>query len=65
MSDDGQGNGERNELIIRIQPGEAVTMNLNMKTPGFTNAPVVSNMDLLYDNKFQPYRKKYQMHIQD
>lgn len=58
MFDDGQGNGERNELIIRIQPGEAVTMNLNMKTPGFTNAPVVSNMDLLYDNKFPTLSKE-------
>jgi glucose-6-phosphate 1-dehydrogenase len=58
MFSDGQGNGQRNELVIRIQPGEALTMKLNVKTPGFKSAPIASNMDLLYDNKFPNLSKE-------
>ena len=47
---------EKNELVIRIQPGEALTMKLNVKSPGFANDPIVSNMDLLYSDKFPKHQ---------
>ncbi len=49
---------EKNELVIRIQPGEALTMKLNVKSPGFANDPITSKMDLLYSDKFPKASKQ-------
>lgn len=42
----------RNELVIRIQPSEAVYMKLNAKTPGLHTRAVPVDMDLTYKRRF-------------
>lgn len=42
----------RNELVIRIQPSEAVYMKLNAKTPGLYTRAVPVDMDLTYKRRF-------------
>jgi glucose-6-phosphate 1-dehydrogenase len=37
----------RNELVIRVQPDEAVYMKVMNKEPGLSNKPVVSELDLV------------------
>ena len=42
----------RNELVIRIQPSEAVYMKLNTKTPGLYTRAIPTEMDLTYKRRF-------------
>ncbi|KAF9534310.1 glucose-6-P dehydrogenase [Crepidotus variabilis] len=42
----------RNELVIRLQPNEAIYMKLNCKTPGLHTRAVPSEMDLTYKRRF-------------
>ena len=42
----------RNELVIRIQPSEAVYMKLNTKTPGLYTRAMPTEMDLTYKRRF-------------
>ncbi|KAJ7180107.1 glucose-6-P dehydrogenase [Mycena crocata] len=42
----------RNELIIRIQPSEAVYLKMNMKTPGLQTRAMATEMDLTYNRRF-------------
>ena len=42
----------RNELVIRIQPSEAVYLKLNAKTPGLMTRAVPVDMDLTYKRRF-------------
>ncbi|KAG8900902.1 Glucose-6-phosphate 1-dehydrogenase [Tulasnella sp. 403] len=42
----------RNELVIRIQPSEAVYIKMNMKTPGFLTRAFPTEMDLTYKRRF-------------
>ncbi|ODQ77724.1 hypothetical protein BABINDRAFT_67036 [Babjeviella inositovora NRRL Y-12698] len=42
----------RNELVMRIQPNEAVYMKLNNKTPGLSLATTTSELDLTYANRY-------------
>ncbi|KAF5369921.1 hypothetical protein D9758_001037 [Tetrapyrgos nigripes] len=42
----------RNELVIRIQPSEAVYMKLNAKTPGLYTRAMPIEMDLTYKRRF-------------
>ena len=42
----------RNELVIRIQPSEAVYLKLNAKTPGLFTRAVPVDMDLTYKRRF-------------
>lgn len=42
----------RNELVIRIQPSEAVYMKLNTKTPGYAFRAIPTEMDLTYKRRF-------------
>jgi len=42
----------RNELVIRIQPSEAVYMKMNSKLPGFVSRAVPTELDLTYKNRF-------------
>ncbi|KAJ6613423.1 glucose-6-P dehydrogenase [Mycena sp. CBHHK59/15] len=42
----------RNELIIRIQPSEAVYLKINAKTPGLHTRAMATEMDLTYDRRF-------------
>lgn len=43
----------RNELVIRIQPDEAVYMKMNVKEPGLSNATIASEMDVTYKKRFE------------
>lgn len=42
----------RNELVIRIQPSEAVYMKINSKIPGISNETSVTELDLTYSSRF-------------
>jgi len=42
----------RNEIVLRLQPSEAIYVKTNVKRPGFTNQPVQTEMDLNYDTRF-------------
>ncbi|KAG1907168.1 glucose-6-phosphate 1-dehydrogenase [Suillus fuscotomentosus] len=42
----------RNELVIRIQPSEAVYLKLNTKTPGYAFRAIPTEMDLTYKRRF-------------
>ncbi|KAG9292869.1 hypothetical protein G9A89_016231 [Geosiphon pyriformis] len=42
----------RNELVIRVQPGEAVYMKFNNKRPGLSMDTVISELDLTYHRRF-------------
>ena len=42
----------RNELVIRLQPNEAMYMKLMMKQPGMSFEPVESELDLTYKSRY-------------
>ncbi|ORY83586.1 glucose-6-phosphate dehydrogenase [Leucosporidium creatinivorum] len=42
----------RNELFIRVQPGEAVYLKMNSKAPGLSMRTVPTEMDLTYKRRF-------------
>ncbi|KZT24485.1 glucose-6-phosphate 1-dehydrogenase [Neolentinus lepideus HHB14362 ss-1] len=42
----------RNELVIRIQPSEAVYLKFNTKTPGLYTRAIPAEMDLTYKRRF-------------
>ncbi|KAI0320825.1 glucose-6-P dehydrogenase [Amylostereum chailletii] len=42
----------RNELVLRIQPSEAVYLKLNAKTPGLYTRALPTEMDLTYKRRF-------------
>ena len=42
----------RNELVIRLQPREAIYMKTNVKTPGFSSQPIQSELEVDYNTKF-------------
>lgn len=44
-----------NELVIRIQPNEAVYIKLNAKTPGLSTASQVTELDLTYAKRYQSF----------
>jgi glucose-6-phosphate 1-dehydrogenase len=41
----------RNELVVRVQPNEAMYMKFMNKTPGLSSAPIVSELDLSYNSR--------------
>lgn len=45
-------NISRNELVLRIQPSEAVYLKLNAKTPGLYTRALPTDMDLTYKRRF-------------
>jgi len=42
----------RNELVMRLQPNEAVYMKTNVKSPGFTAQPIQTELEVNYDARF-------------
>ncbi len=42
----------RNELVIRIQPSEAVYLKCNTKRPGLYTRAIPADMDLTYKKRF-------------
>jgi glucose-6-phosphate 1-dehydrogenase len=49
-------NISRNELVIRVQPGEAVYLKMNAKAPGLHMKTVPTEMDLTYKRRFSDLR---------
>uniref|UniRef100_A0A7S4JW14 Glucose-6-phosphate 1-dehydrogenase n=1 Tax=Odontella aurita TaxID=265563 RepID=A0A7S4JW14_9STRA len=41
-----------NELVLRLQPDEAIYMKANVKAPGLSTTPVTSELDLSYKSRF-------------
>jgi glucose-6-phosphate 1-dehydrogenase len=42
----------RNELVLRIQPSEAVYLKMNTKAPGLSTRALPTEMDLTYKRRF-------------
>ena len=42
----------RNELVIRLQPKEEIYIKTNVKTPGFSSAPIQSELAVEYISHF-------------
>lgn len=47
------GTQPRNELVMRIQPDEALYLKTLVKQPGLAGNPVVSELDLSYKTRFE------------
>lgn len=47
------GKSKRNELVIRVQPGEAVYIKLMNKTPGMTFDMEETELDLTYGSRYK------------
>jgi len=43
---------QANELVVRIQPGEAVFLKMSTKKPGLTNEATYVELDLSYEDRF-------------
>lgn len=48
----------RNELVIRLQPKEAIYMKTNIKAPGFATHPIQSELEVNYDSRFQNFSSR-------
>ncbi|KAJ9583411.1 hypothetical protein L9F63_022246, partial [Diploptera punctata] len=48
-----QGRTKRNELVMRVQPGEAVYAKVMTKTPGMTFDMEETELDLTYGNRYK------------
>lgn len=46
------GKPKRNELVIRVQPGEALYVKLMVKTPGMAFDMEETELDLTYGNRY-------------
>lgn len=46
----------RNELVIRVQPNEAVYMKIVAKKPGLESSTVISELDLSYSSRYSEVR---------
>ncbi|CCH41185.1 glucose-6-phosphate 1-dehydrogenase [Wickerhamomyces ciferrii] len=44
-----------NELVIRIQPNEAVYVKLNAKQPGLSTSTSLTDLDLTYKNRYSEF----------
>lgn len=47
------GQAKRNELVIRVQPGEAVYIKMMTKTPGMTFDMEETELDLTYGSRYK------------
>ena len=48
-----QGKTTRNELVIRVQPNEAMYVKMMTKQPGMAFDPVESELDLTYKTRYK------------
>ena len=44
-----------NELVIRIQPNEAIYLKCNAKTPGLSTSTQLTELDLTYSSRYKNY----------
>lgn len=49
------GKGKRNELVIRVQPGEALYIKMMTKSPGITFDMEETELDLTYASKYKVF----------
>jgi len=42
----------RNELVMRMQPNEAIYFKTNVKSPGFSGSPIQSELEINYNSRF-------------
>lgn len=47
------GQAKRNELVIRVQPGEAVYIKMMTKTPGMSFEMEETELDLTYLSRYK------------
>ncbi|CAH1784384.1 unnamed protein product, partial [Owenia fusiformis] len=47
-----EGEIQRNELVLRVQPGEAVYMKMMTKKPGMNIRPEETELDLTYNSRY-------------
>lgn len=47
------GKPKRNELVIRVQPGEALYIKLMVKTPGIGFDMEETELDLTYGSRYE------------
>lgn len=47
------GQAKRNEMVIRVQPGEAVYIKLMTKTPGMNFEMEETELDLSYNSRYK------------
>ncbi|XP_058806018.1 glucose-6-phosphate 1-dehydrogenase isoform X2 [Phymastichus coffea] len=47
------GKGKRNEMVIRVQPGEALYIKMMTKSPGITFDMEETELDLTYSNRYK------------
>ncbi len=43
----------RNELVIRVQPNEAIYMKISTKKPGMNFIPEQTELDLTYNKRYE------------
>lgn len=48
-----QGQAKRNELVIRVQPGEAIYVKMVTKTPGISFDMEETELDLTYGSRYK------------
>eukprot|EP00816_Leptocylindrus_hargravesii_P006938 CAMPEP_0196818024 /NCGR_PEP_ID=MMETSP1362-20130617/63675_1 /TAXON_ID=163516 /ORGANISM="Leptocylindrus danicus, Strain CCMP1856" /LENGTH=524 /DNA_ID=CAMNT_0042195933 /DNA_START=105 /DNA_END=1679 /DNA_ORIENTATION=- len=48
----------RNELVIRLQPKEAIYMKTNVKAPGFATHPIQTELEVNYDSRFKNFSSR-------
>lgn len=48
-----EGQLKRNELVMRVQPGEAVYCKMMTKTPGMKIGAEETELDLTYNDRYQ------------
>lgn len=58
------GQAKRNELVIRVQPGEAVYVKLMTKTPGINFELEETELDLTYTSRYKARHTLYALAIE-
>ena len=53
---------KRNELVVRVQPNEAVYMKLMTKKPGMFFSPEESELDLTYSSRYHVITRSCRIH---
>lgn len=49
-------NATRNELVLRVQPGEAIYFKFNNKNPGLSYKVITTDLDLTYKDRYKDMR---------
>jgi glucose-6-phosphate 1-dehydrogenase len=51
-----EGQAQRNELVIRVQPNESIYVKMMLKEPGMSFTPIESELDLTYHSRYKDTR---------